>query len=68
MQHKSQDKQKAPCGHPTDHVRLRRRPLMALACNLTLPKLHLATFKNLYDNVYLASFRKKSYKIAFWSD
>ena len=42
---------------------------MALACNLTLSKLHLATFKNLYDNVYLASFgKKKNYKIAFWSD
>ena len=32
---------------------------MALACNLTLSKLHLATFKNLYDNVYLDSFEKK---------
>ena len=41
---------------------------MALACNLTLPKLHLPTFKNLhdlydlYDNVYLASFGKKIIK------
>ena len=35
---------KGPCGHPSDHVPLRRRPLTALACNLTLPKLHLATF------------------------
>ena len=33
-QRKSQDKQS---GHPSDHVRLRRRPLTALACNLTLP-------------------------------
>ena len=45
MQRKSQDKQKAPCEHPSDHVRLRRSPLTALACNLTLPKLHLATLK-----------------------
>ena len=35
---------KRPLGHPSDHVRLRRRLLTALACNLTLPKLHLATF------------------------
>ena len=45
MQCKSQDKQKAPCEHPSDHLRLRRSPLTALACNLTLPKLHLATLK-----------------------
>ena len=35
---------KGPCGHPTDHIRLRRRLLTTLARNLTLPKLHLATF------------------------
>ena len=34
---------KRPLRSPTDHVGLRRRPLTALACNLTLPKLHLAT-------------------------
>ena len=44
MQRKSQDKQKAPADTPQITVRLRRRPLTALACNLTLPKLHLATF------------------------
>ena len=37
---------KRPCCHPTDQKRLRRRPLTALACNLTLPKLHLATLLN----------------------
>ena len=35
---------KGPCGHPTDHMRLRRGLLTALARNLTLPKLHSATF------------------------
>ena len=35
---------KGPCGHPTDHVLLRRRLLTALARNLTLHKLHSATF------------------------
>ena len=39
----SHKKSKGPWSHPTDHVRLRRRPLTALAGNLTLPKLHLAT-------------------------
>ena len=34
---------KSPCSHPTDHVRLRRRPMTALACNVTLPKLYFAT-------------------------
>ena len=36
---------KGPCGHPTDLVHLRGRKLTALACHLTLLKLHLATFK-----------------------
>ena len=31
---------KGPRGHPTDHICLRGRLLTALACNLTLPKLH----------------------------
>ena len=35
---------KGPCGHPTDHICLSRRLLTALACNLTLHKLHLASF------------------------
>ena len=35
---------KGPCGHPTDHMRLRRRLLTALARNLTLHKLHLDIF------------------------
>ena len=35
---------KGPCGHPTDHMCLRRRLLTALARNLTLHKLHSATF------------------------
>ena len=35
---------KGPFGHPTDHMHLRRRLLTALACNLTLHKLHLASF------------------------
>ena len=39
----SHEKSRGPCGHPTDHICLRRRPLTTLACNLTLPKWHLAT-------------------------
>ena len=39
----SHKKSKGPSSHPTDQVRLRRRPLTALACNLTLPKFYLAT-------------------------
>ena len=43
--HESHKISKSPCGHPTDHIHVRRRPLTALSCNkkLTLPKLHLAT-------------------------
>ena len=48
----SQKITKDMCGHPRDHVRLRRRLLTALACNLTLPNLHLATFK-CHDAYYL---------------
>ena len=35
---------KGPCGHPTDHMRLRRRLLTAWPRNLTLHKFHLASF------------------------
>ena len=36
---------KGPCVHPTDLIRLRGRTQTTLARNLTLLKLHLATFK-----------------------
>ena len=39
-----------PCGHPTDHMHLRRGLLTALARNLTLPKSHLATLKFYHKN------------------
>ena len=50
MQRKSQDKQKAPCEHPSEHVRLRRSPLTALACNLTLPKITFSHIKICLEN------------------
>ena len=36
---------KGPCVHPTDLIRLSGRTQTTLARNLTLLKLHLATFK-----------------------
>ena len=35
---------RSPCDHPADHVRLREETADCIALNLTLRKLHFATF------------------------